>query len=274
MGGSILGVGTDVAGSIRIPALCCGVFGFRPTTYRVPSGGQASPGKATLFGIQAVAGPLARSVGDLQFFMESVLQAEPWRLDMSAHRIPWNPAPLKANLRIGLIQECPTWPISHQVKQVLKSAATRLTHEGHTVLTLKDFPSFSDALELCWRYFDLDNGRTSFQHITASGEPLIKAVSELPLSQAENRQLQTLEGLFELDVKRTEIMSRWHSIFKDNELDILIMPGSQHGPAVPHDVYGEPPYTAMWNLVDVSNSLETPSLVANEILNICSILPV
>lgn len=29
--GSILGVGTDIAGSVRIPALCNGVYGFKPT---------------------------------------------------------------------------------------------------------------------------------------------------------------------------------------------------------------------------------------------------
>lgn len=43
MRGSILGVGTDIGGSIRIPALCCGTFGFKPTTDRIPFGGQASP---------------------------------------------------------------------------------------------------------------------------------------------------------------------------------------------------------------------------------------
>lgn len=43
MRGSVLGVGTDIAGSIRIPALCCGTFGFKPTIDRIPFGGQANP---------------------------------------------------------------------------------------------------------------------------------------------------------------------------------------------------------------------------------------
>ena len=43
MRGSVLGVGTDIGGSIRIPALCCGNFGFKPSTDRIPFGGQVNP---------------------------------------------------------------------------------------------------------------------------------------------------------------------------------------------------------------------------------------
>lgn len=43
MRGSLLGVGTDIGGSIRIPALCCGTFGFKPSTDRIAMGGQANP---------------------------------------------------------------------------------------------------------------------------------------------------------------------------------------------------------------------------------------
>lgn len=39
--GSILGVGTDIGGSIRIPALCCGTYGFKPSVARIPYGGFA-----------------------------------------------------------------------------------------------------------------------------------------------------------------------------------------------------------------------------------------
>ena len=39
---SVLGVGIDISGSIRIPSMCCGVIGFKPSTRRVPFGGQTS----------------------------------------------------------------------------------------------------------------------------------------------------------------------------------------------------------------------------------------
>ena len=67
MRGSILGIGTDIGGSIRIPALCNGTYGFKPSSHRVPYGGQASPVRAGSPGFPPVAGPLANSFDDLEF---------------------------------------------------------------------------------------------------------------------------------------------------------------------------------------------------------------
>lgn len=66
--GSLLGIGTDVAGSIRIPANCCGVYGFRPTPARVSDKGLRVPFPRNRWGqtaIKAAAGPLGVSVEDL-----------------------------------------------------------------------------------------------------------------------------------------------------------------------------------------------------------------
>ena len=39
-GGSILGLGTDVGGSVRTPAACCGIASLKPTTGRIFEGGR------------------------------------------------------------------------------------------------------------------------------------------------------------------------------------------------------------------------------------------
>ncbi|KAF2490326.1 amidase signature enzyme [Lophium mytilinum] len=79
--GSAIGVGTDIGGSIRIPSSFNGVYGFRPTALRLPykgvhtvAGGQEA--------LRSVIGPLSRSVDDLELFMRSVLQHEPWDIEV------------------------------------------------------------------------------------------------------------------------------------------------------------------------------------------------
>jgi amidase len=60
-GGSVLGFGTDIAGSIRIPSWAHGGYSLKPTTARVPYYGSSSLHGSGIFGIYPVAGPLATS---------------------------------------------------------------------------------------------------------------------------------------------------------------------------------------------------------------------
>ena len=58
------GLGSDLAGSIRIPAHFCGIAGLKPATGHVPRGGQFPPSGGP-YSLGSVIGPLARSVDDL-----------------------------------------------------------------------------------------------------------------------------------------------------------------------------------------------------------------
>ena len=63
-GGSPFGLASDIAGSIRIPALFCGVFGHKPSSGIVPNSGMWPPAGGTSGRMLAV-GPLARRAVDL-----------------------------------------------------------------------------------------------------------------------------------------------------------------------------------------------------------------
>ena len=250
MRGSILGVGTDIGGSIRIPAFCCGTFGFKPSVGRVPFGGQVNPVLDGWFGIEPVAGPLAHSARDLRLFLETVIKSKPWDLDYTALAMPWHSVPERKSLTIGVLFECPTWPVAPTIMRAMKTATEKLRQAGHTIVMLDKFPSFAEATNLSWNFFDIDNAGTGFKFIEESGEPWVTSVKDLYTPPPEGRKDKSLGDVFDMNAKRFKFRSDWLKIFVGNKLDVILAPGS-HKTAVPHDTFRLPPYTVMWNLLAV-----------------------
>lgn len=129
--GSPLGLGSDIGGSIRIPAAFNGLYGFKPTAGRVPTSGW----ECTMSGsesIPAVAGPLSHSVDDLELFFKVVSDAQPWLKEPLLYQ-PWKsrPASQVDKLAVGIM----TWDevvMPHPyITRVVKDVADRLRLAGH-----------------------------------------------------------------------------------------------------------------------------------------------
>lgn len=252
MRGSVLGVGTDIGGSIRIPAFCCGLYGFKPSVARIPFGGQTDPVPAGWTGIMPVAGPLAHSTRDLRLFLESTINAEPWNLDHTALAIPWHTAPRKQALTIGVLLECPSWPLHPPMLRAMRTASEMLKKAGHTLIPITKFPSFKEATDLAAGFFDIDNSGYAIQPIIEAKEPMIESLKGLMTPSLKGRQKRELEELIEMNAKQLEFRRQWLQIFREKGLDVLLAPGS-HKTAQPHDTYRWPAYTIMWNLLAVSH---------------------
>jgi amidase len=87
-----LEIGSDIGGSIRVPAAFCGVYGHRPSDSALPRSGQFPvpliPNPLTIMGVQ---GPLARSAADLELALDVLAGPEggeetAWRLDLPRAR--------------------------------------------------------------------------------------------------------------------------------------------------------------------------------------------
>src|SRR3954454_3959998 len=87
---SPMGLGSDLAGSIRIPAHFCGIAGFKPSSGHVPGEGQCPPA-AGPYALGSVIGPMARCVQDLRVLFNVISQRQPIaaRADATGQRIAW-----------------------------------------------------------------------------------------------------------------------------------------------------------------------------------------
>jgi amidase len=124
-----LEIGSDIGGSLRVPAGFCGVFSHKPTWGTVSQRGHVPPhpGSHAERDLNVV-GPMARSARDLRALL-SVLQQGPL-----APKAP--PADLKAT-RIGLWLDDPNCPLDPEVRTVIQAFAAQLTAAGATVEPIK-----------------------------------------------------------------------------------------------------------------------------------------
>jgi amidase len=127
---SFLSLGSDIGGSIRIPAHFCGVYGHKPTINVVPRRGHIPPPPNTPPGPAAVdlacAGPLARHPGDLAAALR--ILGGPDGDEARAYR--WQmPAPRRTRLRdyrVGFVLDHQQCPVPLEVRDVLENAVGAL----------------------------------------------------------------------------------------------------------------------------------------------------
>lgn len=140
-------IGTDIGGSIRLPAGWCGLVGLKPSLGRVPID-PPFPGR--------VAGPMSRSVDDAAAMM-AVLSLPDARDGMSLPYVDldWRVAPARAKgLRVGLWLDA-GWglPLDPQVRGAVEACAKALAGEGAEIVELKPFVTraMMDGLDRFWR---------------------------------------------------------------------------------------------------------------------------
>lgn len=128
--GSIIGVGTDVGGSIRVPSLADGIYGFRPSVGMIPHGGVRNVANPGTDGVRSSAGPMATSVRDCALFLETFMQAETWRYDSTVISVGWRGLPRKEKLRIGVVEDDGMYTPTPPMRRGLKKAVDSLRQSG------------------------------------------------------------------------------------------------------------------------------------------------
>jgi amidase len=233
-----LELGSDLNGSLRIPAHCCGVLAHKPTFGLVPTRGFAPPGVPVLSVNKdvdfAVLGPMARSAADLALALDIV--AGPDEADAIAYRLSL-PAARHERLkdfRVLVIDEHPQVTLSSEVRAVLQNVAEGLERSGCRVARgsalLPDLEATSRAfVHLLMAFFGSDMPDANYEDIKS-------ALAHLPPTNPAAAEMRGLVSSHRdwigMDRARLGIVHQWRALFR--EWDVVVCPVLPT-PAFAHD---------------------------------------
>ena len=232
-----LELGSDIGGSIRTPAHLCGVFGHKPSYGIVSKRGHIPPVPGALMeGDLSVAGPLARSAGDLELLLKIVtgpgaMDAAGWRLDLPAPRAR-KPGELKA----GVWFDEPMCDIDAESMNLLNKAADALGDAGAAIdRSARPDCSFAEMTEayLVLLHSVVTVGMPA--HVKQRWHQLKETLSPDDKShkalQARGGTLTHAEWLVWHE-KRQQIRAKWAAFF--SQYDVMLTPVLMR-PAFEHD---------------------------------------
>jgi amidase len=253
MKGSVLGIGTDIGGSIRVPAANCAIYGFKPTSRRVPRQGTDTwePLGCHYTGIPAVAGPLTRFVSDIKWFFEFLEAAQPWRLDPQVFPFTMGfPAEKVRRLTIGILESNGVTNPLPPVRSMLGEAQSALCAAGHKVevIQVKSYPT---TFKIANAFMTINGSERIFDVLESVGkEPL----SPWLAARMSRRPGKSLPEYYQLQHQKQEAESAllqeiWERGTGRERLDVILCPTAGH-PTPKHDDWGPTDWTSPWNLVD------------------------
>uniref|UniRef100_A0A8C2H4H2 Fatty-acid amide hydrolase 1 n=1 Tax=Cyprinus carpio TaxID=7962 RepID=A0A8C2H4H2_CYPCA len=272
-GGSFLGIGTDIAGSIRIPASFCGICGFKPTAKRISARGISSCIKGQNSVLPSL-GPLARDVESLALCMQALLCQDMFSLDPTVPPIPFNQEVYESSepLRIGYYENDGYLQPSPSMARAFRETKDLLERAGHTLVPFQPLRLYHVFHELTLRGVMADGGRTFISQLKPSPiDPCIRnqdmilstpgfimrLISFVLKSVAELWRIHAnIEGYIQ------EVIAEWRRL----NVDVLLCP--MLGPAYNFTYCGRLnsalSYTSLYNLLNFPAGVVPVSAVTEE----------
>jgi amidase len=226
--------GSDIGGSIRVPAAFCGIFGHRPSETALPRSGQfpfpPMPNAAVVMGVQ---GPMARSAEDLELALDVSAGADTgedvaWRLALPRarhHRL--------GDFRVALLPGLDWVPLDAEIAAAIESLASRLGRLGCQVKSVQP-EAFGDHRRHYGLYLTL------LTTVTSSRTPPEQRRARLDVMRTRDdewsrAQQSGIEGaapdFIGWIAQREVYRAGWRAFFR--EWDVLLAPAF-YRPAYPH----------------------------------------
>jgi len=269
--GSTIGIGSDIGGSVRIPAGFNGIFGLRPSYGRVPYAGcvNSLEGQDS---VPSVLGPLSNTLAGIKSFMKAIAGQQPWLKDPLAVRKPWNEDEYNlidhgkgSKLCFAILWDDEAVVPHPPVIRGLEETKQALLAAGHQVIDWKPLKHMEicQTLSMIWNAGAAEDYRVT---TAPSGEPVIANMNlesenpDVPTERAIFRPLPNGSSAYELwQVQkrklglRQEYLDHWNSTVAltgtGRPVDAIISPMAPYV-APPHGYNKSAQYTMVWNGLD------------------------
>ena len=188
-----LEMGSDIGGSIRVPAAFNGVWGHKPTWAVVPTDGHVFPGTDSARSVLSVCGPLARDAADLEAALDIVAD----------HPV----APARRHednrWRVLLLTGHPLAKVQRAIVEAMERLGATLEADGAALDTQTDLlPDLERQHDSYWQMLNIAMSRRTV----------------LP----EGQQPPTLESWFHLHDEQARLQRQWRRLFE--RYDVVIAP--------------------------------------------------
>ncbi|KAI9743625.1 MAG: hypothetical protein M1818_002941 [Claussenomyces sp. TS43310] len=275
--GSILGIGTDIGGSIRSPAANNGLYGFKPTSYRLPLSGFS----ATMAGqeqIVAVTGPLSTSLEGIKLFMSTIIAGKPWLFEPSTLPFKWEDKrglwqQGEKKLKIAVLWDDGIVAPHPPVTRALREVVDKLKAKGNVEVISWNPYGHDEAWKIIANLYFSDGAAQECAAIEASGEPY-RPLTNFIIQENPYLQSHTITSLWEATARRESYRAayaaHWNSTATltgpsgpEDMVDMILCPvGPSAAPKIDTARYWG--YTAQWNLLDYPSVVFPVSKVGEE----------
>ncbi len=239
-------LGSDIGGSIRLPAHMCGVLGHKPSYGIVPGHGHVSgpPGTLSMADL-AVYGPMARSVDDLKLQLSLMAGPDVWSKPAWQLDLPSSPVAGASELRVATWFDDPAAPVESDTVALLEAAAKTLADAG-AIVDNEARPPFT--LEKVVETFGkLLMAALSGGHSRESIEKFAGDQSDTPLGRDRRYSSMRHREWLSTNERRLQMRREFARFFDD--WDVLLLPVMART-AFPHDHH----FPQTTRLVDVGDS--------------------
>ncbi|KAI0378565.1 amidase [Hypomontagnella monticulosa] len=241
--GSSIGFGTDIGGSVSMPASYNGLFGIKPSFGRISFKDVANSGPGQQI-MPTVPGIIGHSVASLRLVFRSLMSTKPWKRDPYALPIPYRDDIEREiyktpRLHFGFMEHDDIVRPHPPIARALRMVKEALEIGGHKIIQWKQ-PSSDEAMKIHTAIARGDGCLDVWENLKLSGEPPVPEISHLFPDGKPCSPMSLLDyESSSIDMKRyrESYAAYWNSTAGDSDhglpVDAVVLPVTPYAAVLP-----------------------------------------